>query len=256
MKASKKTIVTAPASAVAAVAAAAPVATDAPKGKKGGNPFANMSDDIRALASRALSELQEGFDGIVRSEHEVARMIGSLRAKGYHTLAGYNDFNTWVEDASCGMIPRSKSNRYDAAATVLEACEANADRKAEAVDLSIDTLAKIAGKAKKGSRETAADSRAAHRQTIARQSVAAYSEARSKGTAKDAEVAAGIRDAAPSASATLDFDGQVSQIVNRAYALADNNHADAIRILATALDKAKKAESKAREVAAAQRGKK
>jgi len=158
-----------------------------------------------------------------------------------------------VEAATDGAIPRSKASRYDQAAQTLAACAVNPERSEEAKSISIDTLAKIAGKAKKGSADTrGADKRAEHRASIARQAVASYTAARKTGTAKDAEVAAGIRESASSAPA-LDFDGQVMQVINRAYVLADQNHADAIRILASALDRSKRMESTAREVAAAQR---
>jgi hypothetical protein len=259
MKAKNRTTVSAAApaapAAVAAAAAAAPVNIDTPKGEKGAKPFDNLSPKQVAAARASLVALREGFDGIVRSEHAVAALIGELRAKGYHTLAKYTDFNTWVEDATEKAIPRTKSSRYDQAAQTLAACAVNSSRAAEAQTLSIDTLAKIAGKAKKGSADTkGTEKRAEHRASIARQSVAAYAEARKSGTAKDAEVAAGIREAVATSPA-LDFDGQVMQVINRAYALADQNHADAIRILTSALDRAKRMETSAREAAAAQRSK-
>jgi len=255
MKASKKNIAATVAPAtVAAVAASAPTSTES-KGKGTPKPFDNMNPMQVNAAKCALAALRDGFDGIARSEHAVAALIGELRAKGFHSVAGFTDFNAWVEAATDGIIPRSKSSRYDQASQVLSACAVNAERRAEAETLSIDTLAKIAGKAKKASAGTSGTERKAeHRASVSRQSVAAYTEARKKGTAKDAEVAAGIRDAVPT-SESLDFDGQVAQVMNRAYTLADNNHADAIRLLASALDRAKAAEAKAREVASAQRSK-
>lgn len=221
-KATKKT--PAPTAPTAAEIAATAAGKDAPK---------SLLALLDTKSVDAVKATMADFDGIRTAEWKVAESVRALRAMGLHTSAKINDFCTWFEKVTTEMgnpIRRSTVDRYNGAAWTLDQCACNPARTTEAREMSIDALNKIAGHARKATKNPEASA------SIARTAVATYSAKVASGVSKaDAAVAAGFAKPKGADTATLDFDGQCAAAAEKALTLAGGNYETAAKILAGAL---------------------
>lgn len=216
---------------VTAPAPTAPAIAEAAAAKPTDSPSLLKMLDAKGIA--AVKGTIADFGALSAAEWKIAESVQRLKAMGLHTAAKVNDFCTWLDRVTTEMgnrIPRASVDRYAGAAWTLDQCAVNADRLAEARSMSIDALNKIAGHARKATKNPEAAA------SIARTAVGHYSAEVAKGTPKaEAAIKAGFAKPKGADTAALDFNGRCSVVGERALSLADGNYEDAAKILAGAL---------------------